>query len=480
MAARRSGSLLLQRCIFCSRETLKRNRNFSVHSFSRIGNNLLVASSRGGIFFASAPARKINPSFIGAISCHGREFHTSDPTHRKDFYKILGVSPSADQKEIKKAYFDLAKKYHPDTNKSAGAAEKFQEISEAYECLSDDNKRRSYDNFGTADFGGAAGGNPFGGGSPFGQNVNAEEIFRSFFGGRDSPFGFQSAAGGFGEYEQVQQHVLNLSFMDAAKGCNKDITTRTRVICNRCNGKRAEPGTTYSQCSTCKGTGEETVNTGFFHMRSTCRRCGGQGVIISTPCKKCRGKGSVHETKTITIPIPAGVEDGQTVRVPVEAGEIFVTFKVSESKIFERDGPNVSSTVTISFTQAILGGTIRAPGIHGEVELKIPPGTQSHQKIRLSGRGIPRLNGMGKGDHFVNFKIHIPKYLNDKQKALVLAYAEIEDEVNGTVNGVDKSAKGTKTAAEDDSGLLGRLKKVFCSEEDESDEDKDNRRQGKA
>lgn len=268
--------------------------------------------------------------------------------------------------------------------------------------------------------------------------------------------------------------------MEAAKGCNKDITARTQVICDRCDGKRAEPGTTYSTCSTCKGTGQETVNTGFFHMRSTCRRCGGQGHIISTPCKKCRGKGRVTETKTVTISVPAGVEDGQMVRVPVEAGELYVTFRVSESKIFERDGPNVSSTVTISFTQAILGGTIRAPGIHGEIELKIPPGTQSHQKLRLSGRGIPRLNGMGKGDHFVNFKIHIPKYLNEKQKALILAYAELEDDVNGTVNGLEKSSKGTKTACEDDSGFLGRLKKVFYPEEEEVDDNKDKRHQGKA
>nr|XP_058949448.1 dnaJ homolog subfamily A member 3, mitochondrial-like [Pocillopora verrucosa] len=441
MAARRTGLLLFQRCNFCSRETLKRRFGSTVCSFSRIGNNLLVASRRNGIFFLSASSRKINPSFLGAISSH-REFHTSDPTYKKDYYKILGVPRNADQKEIKKAYFNLAKKYHPDTNKGADAAEKFQEISEAYEVLSDDNKRSTYDNFGTTDFSGAAGGNPYGGGNPFGEGIDPEDILKNFFRGGDNPFGFGTRSGGYGsDFQEIQQHVLNLSFMDAAKGCNKDITTRTKVVCNRCNGKRAEPGTTYSQCPTCKGTGEETVNTGFFHMRSTCRRCGGQGVFISSPCKKCNGKGRVNETKTITIPIPAGVEDGQTVRVPVEAGEIFVTFKVSESKVFEREGANVSSTVTISFTQAILGGTIRSPGIHGEIEIKIPPGTQSHQKLRLSGRGIQRLNGVGKGDHFVNFKIHIPKYLNEKQKALVLAYAELEDEVSGTVNGVDKSAK---------------------------------------
>ncbi|XP_022799708.1 dnaJ homolog subfamily A member 3, mitochondrial-like [Stylophora pistillata] len=445
MAARREGGLLLQRCIFCSRETLISRHGFNVRNFSRIGNNLLVASSRSGIFFSSASSRKISPSFLGAISSP-REFHTSDPTYKKDYYKILGVPRNADQKEIKKAYFNLAKKYHPDTNKGANAAEKFQEISEAYETAVPRMGARfllapALLTFPPYHFKSLCG-NPYGDGNPFGEGIDPEDILKSFFRGGDNPFGFGTRSGGFGsDFQEIQQHVMNLSFMDAAKGCNKDVTTRTKVVCDRCNGKRAEPGTTYSQCPTCKGTGEETVNTGFFHMRSTCRRCGGQGVFISSPCKKCHGKGRVNETKTITIPVPAGVEDGQTVRVPVEAGEIFVTFKVSESKVFDRDGADVTSTVTISFTQAILGGTIRAPGIHGEIEIKIPPGTQSHQKLRLSGRGIQRLNGMGKGDHFVNFKIHIPKYLNEKQKALVLAYAELEDEVSGTVNGVDKSVK---------------------------------------
>ncbi|XP_027053817.1 dnaJ homolog subfamily A member 3, mitochondrial-like [Pocillopora damicornis] len=447
MAARRTGLLLFQRCNFCSRETLKRRFGSTVCSFSRIGNNLLVASRRNGIFFLSASSRKINPSFLGAISSH-REFHTSDPTYKKDYYKILGVPRNADQKEIKKAYFNLAKKYHPDTNKGADAAEKFQEISEAYEVLSDDNKRSTYDNFGTTDFSGAAGGNPYGGGNPFGQGIDPEDILKNFFRGGDNPFGFGTRSGGYGsDFQEIQQHVLNLSFMDAAKGCNKDITTRTKVVCNRCNGKRAEPGTTYSQCPTCKGTGEETVNTGFFHMRSTCRRCGGQGVFISSPCKKCNGKGRVNETKTITIPIPAGVEDGQTVRVPVEAGEIFVTFKVNESKVFERDGANVSSTVTISFTQAILGGTIRSPGIHGEIEIKVGVShTVRDILMKLMCFAmiadvsiiyvLVTLRGLT-----LNKRCFFLRYLNEKQKALVLAYAELEDEVSGTVNGVDKSAK---------------------------------------
>ncbi|XP_074619530.1 dnaJ homolog subfamily A member 3, mitochondrial-like isoform X2 [Acropora palmata] len=480
MAARGNGFSLLRRCIFCHREVLTRNCDFVTRNLSHLmKENVFVGLSNRGMF--RTKVLEPHSSLVGVLHCQARKFHTSDSVKRKDYYKTLGISRNADPKEIKKAYFNLAKQYHPDTNKSTGAAEKFQEISEAYEVLSDDNKRKAYDNFGTTDFSGATGGNPFSGGNPFGQNVDPEDILKTFFGGRDGPFGFATSSRGFEDFNEIQQHVLNLSFMEAAKGCNKNITARTQVVCDRCDGKRAEPGTSYSKCPTCKGTGEETVNTGFFHMRSTCRRCGGQGHIISTPCKKCRGKGRVTETKTITIPVPAGVEDGQTVRVPVEAGELFVTFRVSESKLFERDGVNVSSTVTISFTQAILGGTIRTPGIHGDIELKIPPGTQSHQKLRLSGRGIPRLNGMGKGDHFVNFKIHIPKYLNEKQKALILAYAELEDEVNGTVSGI-KSGKGTKTACEDDNGFLGRLKKAFCPEDDDDvDDDDDNKRQqGKA
>ncbi|KAK3755697.1 hypothetical protein QZH41_008940, partial [Actinostola sp. cb2023] len=359
----------------------------------------------------------------------------SDNLRRKDYYKLLGVSPNADQKEIKKAYFELAKKYHPDTNKDKNGAQKFQEISEAYEILSDDGKRRAYDSYGQTDFSGGQG--PFGGA----QGFDAEDILKSFFGGRDGPFsGFRAAGTDFEDLHQAQQYSINLSFMEAAKGCNKDMTIKTRVVCDRCNGNKAEPGTTHSKCHSCNGTGQETVNTGFFHMRSTCRRCGGQGYIITTPCRKCRGKGKVTESRSITVPVPAGVEDGQTIRLPMGTSDVYITLRVSQSKIFERDGSNVYSTATINFTQAILGGKIKISGIQGDIELTIPPGTQSHQQMRLSGRGIPRVDGLGRGDHYVSFKIHIPKYLNSKQKSLILAFAEVEDDVSGTVNGVDKNS----------------------------------------
>ncbi|XP_031573759.1 dnaJ homolog subfamily A member 3, mitochondrial-like isoform X2 [Actinia tenebrosa] len=442
------------RCIFCVcssfiQPVVHRSKYHTLlNSSLHLGKSNVCRNIKKGNF------QLIKPLAAGTI--RGCDFHTSDNLKRKDFYKLLGVSPNANAKEIKKAYFELAKKYHPDTNsKDKKAAEKFQEINEAYEILSDDNKRRAYDSYGQTEFSSAGAGNPFGGAAGF----DAEDIFRTFFGGQNGPFsGFRTAGMDFEDLQQAQQYAMNLSFMEAAKGCNKDMTIRTRVICDRCNGKKAEPGTTHSKCSQCNGTGQESVNTGFFFMKSTCRKCGGQGYTITTPCKKCRGKGRVMETMNITVPVPAGIEDGQTIRLPVGTGEVYITLKVAESKIFERQGANVYSTANISFTQALLGGTIKIPGIQGDIELKVPPGTQSHQQMRLSNRGIPRIDGHGRGDHYVSFKIHIPKYLNSKQKALILAYAELETDVSGTVNGVDKTKAGTVEPKDDDQEALGQQK----------------------
>jgi len=240
-----------------------------------------------------------------------------------------------------------------------------------------------------------------------------------------------------------------------------------KEICDRCNGSRAEPGTKQSTCPRCSGTGQETVNTGFFHMRSTCRTCGGAGQIVSNPCRTCRGSGHVMKTKTVAVPVPAGVEEGQTIRIPTSTGDLYVTFKVRESKIFERDGADVHSTISISFTQAILGGNTRITGIHGDVDLKIPQGTQSHQTMRLTGKGIARLNGLGKGDHFVHFKIHVPKYVSRKQKALIQAYAELDDDYIGTVNGVNH-----KKGHDCEEGVMSRLKKVFGFGDEGNEEEK--------
>ncbi|XP_057313311.1 dnaJ homolog subfamily A member 3, mitochondrial-like isoform X2 [Hydractinia symbiolongicarpus] len=381
---------------------------------------------------------------------YSRLFQTSAVSDRKDYYSILGISKNATSADIKKSYYQLAKKYHPDTNKDSGAAEKFQEIQQAYEILSDAKKRNAYDQYGQTDFSGAGGGpggqDPFGAGGPF-QGMNTDDIFKQFFGGRASGF---SSPFGFEEARATQNYVLSLSFMESVLGVNKDIRVQMESLCKRCNGKKAEPGTTLHTCPKCNGTGQEHISTGFFNMMSTCQRCKGQGTIIKDPCRKCHGKGSVLENKTVTIPVPAGIEHGQTVRVPVSYGEMYVTFKVAESKIFQREGSDVFSDIYVSFAQAILGGNLTVSGLYGDIDVRIQAGTQSHQQMRLIGRGIARLNGHGKGDHYINIKIHLPKYLTERQKELITEFAETDLNIRGTVNGVDRNKK-TKTTKENSS-----------------------------
>ncbi|XP_066926242.1 dnaJ homolog subfamily A member 3, mitochondrial-like isoform X2 [Clytia hemisphaerica] len=382
-------------------------------------------------------------------------FQTSSALSRKDYYSILGVKKGTSASDIKKAYYKLAKQYHPDTNKNAGAEQKFQEIQQAYEVLSDDKKRAAYDQFGQTDFSGAGGGgggghgDPFGAGGPFQGNINMDDVFKQFFGERAGGFS-QYGGSGFEQATRAQNVVMNLSFMESVHGGNKDLRIQTQEVCGRCSGKRAEPGTTLQTCPTCRGSGEETVSTGFFNMRSTCRRCQGQGTIIQTPCRKCRGKGSVMENKTVSIPVPAGIEDGQTVRVPISYGELFVTFKVAQSNIFKRDGFDVASDISISFAQAILGGKTKSRGLDGEMEINIPPGAQSHQQMRLTGKGIQRLNGFGKGDHYLNIKIHLPKYITEDQKELLLKFAMEDDTIRGTVNGLEEAKMRQQAADTED------------------------------
>jgi len=376
-----------------------------------------------------------------------RQFHASNVLLKKDYYKVLGVKKADSAGDIKKAYYQLAKKYHPDTNKEAGAAERFQEIQEAYEVLSDDQKRATYDQFGTADFNNAGGGRGGGGGDPF-ADVPFDDIFKQFFGDRAAGGG---GAGGFHGFENVQDsmrrsqnYMLNISFMDAVRGPPKDIRIQVPTTCKRCKGNKAEPGTSAKTCPTCHGTGEQQTNTGFFHMRSTCQRCRGSGSFISDPCRGCQGKGTVLQNQTISVDVPAGIDDGMTVRVPMQHGELYVTFKVGESKIFTRNGSDVSSDVYVSFAQAILGGNITISGLYGDIDLPIKSGTQSHQQMRLIGKGITRLNGHGKGDHFVNIKIQLPKYLTTRQKELITEFAELDQSISGNVHGVVRGRVRTK------------------------------------
>ncbi|XP_077474157.1 dnaJ heat shock protein family (Hsp40) member A3a [Stigmatopora argus] len=372
-------------------------------------------------------------------------FHTSSTGNNKqDFYQILGVPRTANQKEIKKAYYQMAKKYHPDTNKDdPKAKEKFAQLAEAYEVLSDEGKRKQYDAYGSAGFDAGQGG---GGGRQYwsGQsaNVNPEELFRKIF-------GEYSGGRGFGDFnaifDQPQEYIMELSFTQAAKGVNKEMSVNTEASCQRCEGKGHEPGTKVQHCHHCNGSGMETVNTGPFVMRSTCRRCGGKGTVVSHPCHACRGTGQTKQRKTVVVPVPAGVEDGQTVRMPVGKKEIFITFRVQKSPVFRRNGADIHSDLYVSVAQAILGGTARAPGLYETLNIAIPAGVQTDQRIHLTGKGIARVSGYGFGDHYVHIKIKVPRTLTDRQRALVTSYAEDEADVEGTVNGVTTTAAGKRS-----------------------------------
>ncbi|XP_048871300.1 dnaJ homolog subfamily A member 3, mitochondrial-like isoform X2 [Brienomyrus brachyistius] len=378
------------------------------------------------------------PPAISALS-----FHTSTPvTNKDDFYQVLGVPRSASQKEIKKAYYQMAKKYHPDTNKDdPQAKEKFAKLAEAYEVLSDEVKRKQYDTYGSAGFDprqAGAGQQHWRGGA----SVDPEELFRKIF-------GEFSAGKGFGDFssmfEQPPEYVMELTFMQAAKGVTKEISVNLEDTCQRCHGRGNEPGTKIQHCHYCNGTGMETINTGPFVMRSSCRRCSGRGSIVTTPCIVCRGAGETKQRQGVTVPVPAGVEDGQTVRVPVGRKEIFITFRVEKSPVFRRHGADIHSDVHISVSQAVLGGTARAQGLYETITIPIPPGIQADQRIHLEGKGIPRVHSYGYGDHYIHIKIRVPKRLTDRQRALLLSYAEEEADIDGTVNGVTTTTAGKRS-----------------------------------
>ncbi|KAG7262934.1 hypothetical protein CRUP_009043 [Coryphaenoides rupestris] len=237
-------------------------------------------------------------------------------------------------------------------------------------------------------------------------------------------------------FEQRPEFVMELTFAQAAKGVDKEMTVNMDEDCQRCGGKGSEPGTKVSRCNYCHGTGKETVNTGPFMMRSTCRRCGGRGTIMTSPCVLCRGEGQTKQRQTVKVPVPAGVEDGQTVRMSVGKREIHITFRVQRSPVFKRNGVDIHSDALISVAQAILGGTARTQGLYETITMQIPAGCPVDQTIRLQGKGIRKMNSYVYGDHYVHIKIRVPKKLSRRQKSLMLSYAEDETDILGTVNGV--------------------------------------------
>ncbi|XP_017779875.1 PREDICTED: protein tumorous imaginal discs, mitochondrial isoform X2 [Nicrophorus vespilloides] len=406
-----------------------------------------------------------------------RFIHTShNLSQKKDYYSILGVSKNASAAEVKKAYYKLAKQYHPDVNKEADAAKKFQSVSEAYEILGDDSKRKQYDMYGaTAEqMGGMGGGGRAGGAhgpQGFSQSwqyqstIDPEELFRKIFG--DGGFGkstgfdnFAESSYGFGEAQEV---VVRITFAQAARGTNKDITINIVDTCPKCQGSRCELGTKASRCNYCDGTGFESVTRGPFIMRSTCRYCEGTRMFIKHKCIECEGKGSTVQRKKITVPVPAGIEDGQTVRMPVGRKELFVTFRVEKSDYFKRDGSDVHTEANISIAQAMLGGTIRIQGLYEDQTLQIMPGTSSHTRIRLSGKGMKKVDGYGHGDHYVTFKISVPKKLTKEQKTLLQAYAELESDTPGQIFGVTYKTDGSKFSVSESQEVLEAIRTALLN-----------------
>ncbi|XP_012936716.1 dnaJ homolog subfamily A member 3, mitochondrial [Aplysia californica] len=413
------------------------------------------------------------PQFGSCISRFSASFHSSSNLNKKDYYDLLGVPRNADQSAIKKAYYKLAKQFHPDmNNKDPQAAKKFQEVSEAYEVLSDEGRRRDYDAFGMAGQGARQqpGGfrsqqQGFHGFENFQSQMDPEELFRKIFGSAGlGGFGFsnQDFEGSMDGFAPASELMMDLTFQEAARGVNKEITLNVKDTCPKCNGSGAEPGSSPIRCPACNGTGMETISTGPFVMRSTCRQCHGRRVINKHPCTECNGKGKVVARKRVVVPVPAGVENGQTVRMPVGSQEVFITFKVAKSRIFRREGADVHSDVTISLGQAILGGSIRIPGIYDDILLSIPEGTSSHARIRLASKGISRVNSYGYGDHYVHVKIKVPVKLTDDQKLLVQAFAELEKGTEGTINGMAQTKEGLR-AIDDPSGKLKNIREALAS-----------------
>jgi len=364
---------------------------------------------------------------------------------KRDYYEVLGVSKGASEDEIKKAFRQQAKKYHPDVNQGDKSAEaKFKEVNEAYDVLSDPQKRQRYDQLGHAAFDPAQG--AYGGGfNGAGFDFDLGDIFDSFFGG-----GFTGRQGGGARSRsgpargQDLKFGLDLTFEEAAFGVEKEISVNRHDKCPTCNGTGAKEGTQPVTCTACKGTGQVQMrqNTPFgqFSSVKTCEVCGGEGKIIQNPCQQCGGSGKIRKTARIKVRIPAGIDSGQSVSLRGEGepgsrggpnGDLYVAVRVKRHPLFERDGFDVHCEMPITFAQAALGTEVEVPTLDGKVKYSIPEGTQTGTVFRLRNRGIPYLRGGGRGDQLVTTTIEVPRRLNEKQKKVLREFAEISgDEVH--------------------------------------------------
>ena len=371
---------------------------------------------------------------------------------KRDYYEVLGVSQSASEKEVKKAYKKLAMKYHPDRTAGDKAKEEtFKEVKEAYEVLNDDQKRAAYDQYGHAAFEqGGHGGFGGGGGGGFGQDFG--DIFGDIFGG-----------GGGGRGRQRQQrgsdlrYNVDLSLEDAVKGKSLEIKVPTYVNCEPCDGSGAKPGTSAKTCSTCHGHGQVQMRQGLFAVQQTCPTCGGSGKVITDKCSSCYGEGRVKKTKTLSVKIPAGVDTGDRIRLSGEgeagengapAGDLYVQVNVREHEIFVRDENHLYCEVPISFIAAALGGEIEVPTLGGKVKLKVPKETQTGKMFRLRGKGVKSVRSSTTGDLMCKVVIETPVNLSGDQADLLRQLEE-------------KMASSTKKHSPKETGFFDGVKKFF-------------------
>ncbi|MBQ7548277.1 MAG: molecular chaperone DnaJ [Clostridia bacterium] len=360
---------------------------------------------------------------------------------KRDYYEVLGIDKSAGADEIKKAYRKMAKQYHPDLNPGDKNAEaKFKEINEAYEVLSDDQKKARYDQYGHAgvdpNFGAGGAGGGFGGFGGFGEDFDLGDIFSSFFGGAGG-FGGRRANPNAPQRGEDLRSTVTVSFEEAAKGCKRKINVNKIDVCRECGGSGAAKGSSPITCPECHGTGQVTTQQrtpfGIAQTQRPCQRCGGRGKIVENPCPKCRGRGRVAKQVSLEINVPAGIDDRQILNVRGEGnkginggppGDLHVVVNVRPHPFFERDGFDVWCEVHITFVQAALGDTIMVPTLDGKVKYEIPAGTQPGTVFKLRGRGIQNIRTKSKGDQLVRVFVDVPQKLNSEQKDILLRFNE--------------------------------------------------------
>ena len=362
---------------------------------------------------------------------------------KRDYYEVLGVQKGCSDDELKKAYRKLAKKYHPDLNPGDKDAEaKFKEVNEAYTVLSDSEKRARYDQFGHAGVDPSYGGGAGAGGFDFGD---FGDIFSDFFGGGFGGFGGSSRTRN--PNAPIRGNNINididLTFMEAAKGCKKEISFSRLIRCEECSGTGAAKGTKPETCPECHGTGQVRVQQrtpfGVVQTSKPCSKCGGTGKLIKNLCDKCKGMGRLRKSVKLEVNVPAGIDNGQTFVLRGQgdqgvnggpAGDVNVTASVRTDPLFERDGFDVWCDVPISFPQAVLGDKVIVPTIDGKVEYSIPEGTQPATVFRLRNKGIPYINGRGRGDQYVRINLEVPTNLSNKQKDALKDFDSVTNERN--------------------------------------------------